>query len=495
MKKAVKIFAAFVGIIFCLFLVMVGGFWYRTKYRYTDIETQISPDERCRITLQMKGEPEWPFGSTYGRIIVRYDDGIIRKFDFVILDDGAMLRRENWDVVWAEAGVRITLKGSEQDNQMIEILYDGTEEFYGYSEEQITAEMEKRYGGIRACEKKGELYCYDTGEFIFLVQNDLVMSDNYKEECYRYLTDTYFAGRNRAHKYEESGTGIEKIYTPVVPLYSSDSEEKEWFCSDVVNWLLFVMEELPYQGNEELYQRMNIQYGQETYPYYFHNLDDFKRENIACVQNDLYDFVEKILAENYEKKVTADEGLEEGTEGTELTEETIQYYLSLTPDCSFETADGVEYRMVPVDRACGSSFYVLVVTADGGESASMVNLDPYLGSGGSARWISILQDGQIGFSCLTYSGGAYGRLYRTEDGGKSFETVEYPSAKVMLSDGTYYNPFVVPEEIYEKEGKLFMEVGQGSDGDYYGADGLCNGLYESVDHGKNWTYIKETAAY
>ena len=65
----------------------------------------------------------------------------------------------------------------------------------------------------------------------------------------------------------------------------------------------------------------------------------------------------------------------------------------------------------------------------------------------------------------------------------------------MLSDGTYYNPFVVPEEIYEKEGKLFMEVGQGSDGDYYGADGLCNGLYESVDHGKNWTYIKETAAY
>ena len=72
MKKAVKIFAAFVGIIFCLFLVMVGGFWYRTKYRYTDIETQISPDERCRITLQMKGEPEWPFGSTYGRIIVRF---------------------------------------------------------------------------------------------------------------------------------------------------------------------------------------------------------------------------------------------------------------------------------------------------------------------------------------------------------------------------------------------------------------------------------------
>ena len=117
MKRKVKIFLLAIGIFVTLILILAGSFWYMTKCRYAEVDTQTS----------------------------------------------------------------------------------------GYSEEQITAEMEKRYGNIRACGKEGNLYCYDTGKFSFLVQNDLVMSDNYKMEYYRYLTDSYFAGRNRAHEYEESG--------------------------------------------------------------------------------------------------------------------------------------------------------------------------------------------------------------------------------------------------------------------------------------------------
>ena len=149
--------------------------------------------------------------------------------------------------------------------------------------------------------------------------------------------------------------------------------------------------------------------------------------------------------------------------------------------------------MIPVDRALGSSYYALIATADNGKSVVMVNTNPYLGSGGGAKWISFLEDGQIGFSCLTYSAGTYGSLYRTEDGGRTFEQIEYPSAKVKLSDGTYYNPFVVPERVYEEDGKLYMEVGQGADGDYYGEEGFCNGLYESEDKGRTWEYVKESS--
>lgn len=334
MKSKVKIVLLIIGIIAAMFLILTGSFWYVTKCKYTDIDTQTSPDGRCQLTLQMKGQPEFPFGSTNGRIVARYDGGVIRKIEFAICDDGATLGKENWEVVWGVAGVQVTLKGSEQDDQVIQMMYDGTEAFSGYSQEQITAE-------------------------------------NYEEKI----------------------------------------------------------------GKEE---------------------DDVE-------------------------------------ENSELTDEAIQFYLSLTPDCSYETADGIEYRMIPVDRACGSSFYVLIATADGGRSASMANLDPYLGSGGGARWISFLQDGRTGFSCLSYSGGTYGKLYRTEDGGESFEAIEYPSAKAKLSDGTYYNPFVMPEKVYEEDGRLYMEVGQGPNGDYYGEEGYCHGLYESEDNGRIWTYLKEIA--
>lgn len=493
MKSKVRIVLFITGIVVALFLILTGSYWYVANYKYTDIDAQMSPDERYQLTLQMKGEPEWPFGSTYGRIVARYDGKVIRKIEFEICDDGAMLRKENWDVVWGVAGVQVTLKGSEQDNQVIQIMYDGTEDFSGYSQDQITAEMEKRYGNIAFCSKEGNLYCFDTGKFSFLVQNDLIMSDNYRMEYFRYLTDEYFSTRNRAHEYEESGTGLEKTYTPVIPLFSAASEEEEWFCSDVINWLLYVMKELPYGENEDLYWQIKIAYDGETFDYMFPDMQDFTQENGSSVYNDLYDFVEKITAENYEEKIGKEEDSVEEKDNSEIAEETVQFYLSLTPDCSYETANGIEYRMVPVDRACGSSYYVLIATADGGKSASMVNLDPYLGSGGGARWISFLQDGQTGFSCLSYSGGAYGRLYRTEDGGKSFETVEYPSAKAKLSDGTYYNPFVMPEKVYEEDGRLYMEVGQGPDGDYYGEEGYCHGLYESEDNGKTWTYLKEIA--
>lgn len=172
----------------------------------------------------------------------------------------------------------------------------------------------------------------------------------------------------------------------------------------------------------------------------------------------------------------------------------VQFYLSVQPDCSYKTSGGLEYRMLPVDRACGSSYYALIAVENGKEEISLFNPDPYLGMGGNALWISFLEDGQTGFSCLTYSGGTYGILYRTTDGGKTFETVEYPSAKATLPDGTYYNPFVVPEKIYKEEQKLYMEVGQGPDGDYYGKEGFCKGLYESQDNGRIWRYVKEIEA-
>ena len=154
------------------------------------------------------------------------------------------------------------------------------------------------------------------------------------------------------------------------------------------------MEKLPFEENKALYKEMKIAYNGEELEYQFSDMQDFTQENISSVYNSLYDFIENALTEGYEEKLIEAENTNEneGEQQAELTEEEVQYYLSLPSDCSYETADGVEYRMVPVDRACGSSYYVLLAVADGGRKVVMVHRDPYLGSGGGAVLIAFLPD-------------------------------------------------------------------------------------------------------
>lgn len=124
-----------------ILLLSAGSLLYRTRYHYTEIDAQTSPDGRCLLVLEMRGEPEWPFGATYGRIRMQYDGEIVGERSVALHDDGAVLRPENWSIAWGRAGAEVTLMGSEQEDQVLELLYDGTERFAGYSDRDIVAEI------------------------------------------------------------------------------------------------------------------------------------------------------------------------------------------------------------------------------------------------------------------------------------------------------------------------------------------------------------------
>lgn len=201
-------------------------------------------------------------------------------------------------------------------------------------------------------------------------------------------------------------------------------------------------------------------------------------------KEDEYTPVRYILVDNLDniKENSSSNNTEESTENTKESEDISKPY-----DAKFDLSEEVKYRLVVEDAAAGTRFYSLYGTFDGGNTWGVINEDPFLGNGGGAYGITFINS-NLGFISLSKSGGSYGELYRTEDGGKSYEKVEYPKEEVGSLNGESYAPFDFPNMPYEEDGKLKMLVGQGSDGDY---NGNSSGLYESNDKGKTWTYIKE----
>lgn len=305
-------------------------------------------------------------------------------------------------------------------------------------------------------------------------------------------TRNFSADHNRYTYYEVHSLDPEdrRLF---VTFHGREAGELEKYCSDVCDLV---------QNNTGITENIIwFQIGETCYSF---DLASYKQSgDLTQLYNDLYLYVEQLSLADAEKAATEEAGERNGSLGgqneteaceDEVSQEYLDTYLTYEPDCSYLTPDGSAYRMVPVDRAAGSSYYVLLRVLSDGSKGEIVNRDPYLGSGGYAQYLTFLSDGQTGFSTLSYSGGAKGVLYRTADGGKSFQRIEYPSAKVKLPDGTYYNPFVIPEKIWEEDGLLYMEVGQGADGDYYNDEGFCHGLYSSEDMGITWRFVKEIVA-
>ena len=489
MKKGRKALCASIAAGILLILGIAAVFLYGMQNRYTDIDTKVSPDGRCRITLQMKGEPLGLGSDTFGRIVAEYDGSRILERDVVLQNGVAPMQPGNWSVEWAFGGMRITLKGSGQRDSVTEFLYDGSE-FHGYDAFEIEKEMQKRYGDVILSGMEGDWYRCEGENFGFCVEPGLDLRDNYAAEYFRYLTDQFFLSRNRLREFLEEGIGPEKIYVPIIGPGSAWDQEKESFSRDVTDWLAGMLEELPLEENRRLYTRIQIAIGTERYDYEPEIPDTLTEEGKTSVYNRLYRFVDQKLSEYYAEGLKTEQKAEEEAPVIPSKEQ-VALWMTFEPDCSYRMPDGTWYYMLPVDRALGSSYYVLIALREGEEEPSLVNTDPYLGSGGGAEWISFLEDGRTGFSCLSRGAGTLGVLYRTEDGGKSFTEVEYPSSNALLPDGSYYNPFVMPQKVYEEDGKLYMEAGQGAMGDYYGEQGFCHGLYESADLGKTWQYMGE----
>lgn len=302
--------------------------------------------------------------------------------------------------------------------------------------------------------------------------------------------------------WEERDCADNTIGIVSVPILDENGmQDMTKFCGDICDWIESSLKEVSYEEAPWLYQEILIYMYPDTVTFnlaqYISN--GYDRE---ILYGGLYDFVDKELTR---PKNVDNSQLEDNTEGhvegkTEYkalefdTKEATKDYSSYSQGCTYKTQDGITYELVATDRAAGSSFYVLISYKEGRNSVALVNRDPFNGSGGEAKWITFIDDTELGFACLTYNGGDDAFLYRTADGGRSFTQINFPSARVTLADGSIYNPFVIPEKVWAEDGDLFMLVGQSAwSGDYYSEElgKHPSGLYVSHDYGISFEYVGE----
>lgn len=91
-------------------------------------EKSVSPDGKYELTLQEVGEPNWPFGSASGRVVLKKDDQEISNVEFELHNDGGSISNRCWTVTWYDEYAEVTLSREEQSDEHVLLYYDGKTE-------------------------------------------------------------------------------------------------------------------------------------------------------------------------------------------------------------------------------------------------------------------------------------------------------------------------------------------------------------------------------
>ena len=130
MKEFLKGILYFLSFICVMLLILGMSFSYVTNYKKTVVGTSISEDGKYELTLQAIGEPDWPFGSASGQLILKEGKAKVSKTKFELRNDGGSINSDCWEVTWHEDFVEIILSGKEQSDEQVVLYFDGTREIH-----------------------------------------------------------------------------------------------------------------------------------------------------------------------------------------------------------------------------------------------------------------------------------------------------------------------------------------------------------------------------
>ena len=123
-----KIVLIILSTLFVIVIAFIGTFvlWWNGAFNKFDVRDIVSYEENgYTLTFQQLGEPQWSFGSTDVRLLLKDQQGkILKKYDTSIQDDGANAGERNIaSVEWFDDKVIVILQASEMEDREIIIPF------------------------------------------------------------------------------------------------------------------------------------------------------------------------------------------------------------------------------------------------------------------------------------------------------------------------------------------------------------------------------------
>ena len=120
-----KTVLAIIGGIVVVLALLAMALVYELNYAVRTVDTSTSPDGRYTLELQSVGEPMF-FSPAGARLVLKFDRYEVSRMDTQISDDGGQVRPTSWQVSWEDTGAEVRLRGSEQNDELVTMGFDGS---------------------------------------------------------------------------------------------------------------------------------------------------------------------------------------------------------------------------------------------------------------------------------------------------------------------------------------------------------------------------------
>lgn len=122
MKKVLKVILGILLSIIVVIGLLYGAFIYMIEYHVATVDKKSY--NGYEVVMQSVGAPLF-FSSADGRLLLKKNDTIINKTDFVLSDDGGSIQDDVWSVSWYKDHVGVVIRGTEQDDTLYNLYYNG----------------------------------------------------------------------------------------------------------------------------------------------------------------------------------------------------------------------------------------------------------------------------------------------------------------------------------------------------------------------------------